>query len=252
MANGIYGTAAAGLGNASWAVNADVAAIGAKGETRTAEILDRFAGRAAILHDLRIPIPGVTANIDHVVVSGNRVLILDTKVWKPGLYWTFGGANRRGWERVVHTEKKTMEMARSALVQFLVRTRAEVVRPKVLVWSSRTTEPVRTIFFKVPGADVLKAEKTASLLESFISRKEADGAVVHRLMELTDRSKRTTRGPLVDHGADQLRTTGWTTADRSNGPLADHPSYSRDGISNASAQDRIRERLRNDKDPFAA
>src|SRR3954453_8392557 len=101
MTNGIYGTAAAGLNNAAWARNQDVADIGAAGEKRTAQILDGFAGKAAILHDLRIPIPGISANIDHVVVSGRRVLILDSKVWKPGIYWSLGGANRRGFERVV-------------------------------------------------------------------------------------------------------------------------------------------------------
>ncbi|MFD1211790.1 nuclease-related domain-containing protein [Arthrobacter sp. GCM10027362] len=158
MANGTYGTTAAGLNNAAWAKNQDVANIGAAGEKRTAQVLDGFAGRAAVLHDLRIPIPGISANMDHVVVSGRRVLILDSKVWKPGLYWSLAGANRRGLERVVHTGKRTM--AHESLVRFLVHTRAEVVHPKLVVWSSRTTAPVRTILFKVPGRRRAQRRKT--------------------------------------------------------------------------------------------
>ncbi|AUI52930.1 nuclease-related domain-containing protein [Arthrobacter crystallopoietes] len=254
MANGTFGTAAAGLDNAHWAKNQDVANIGAIGERRTAELLDSFADRAAVLHDLRIPIKGISANIDHVVVSGKRVLILDTKMWLPGLYWTFGGANRRGLVRVVHTEKKTMEMARTSLVRFLDRTRSEVVRPKVVVWSSRTTQPVRTILFQVPGADVLKGEKLARTLGSLIGRQPADQQIVDRLSELLVRSRRTT----MDHPL----TTSWTTprtgpdqrVDRSGGPLldhpADHPMYSRSGM-DEKVRARL-ERMRNDDDPFAA
>lgn len=218
MANGTFGTAAAGLANAHWAKNQDVADIGANGERRTAEILDSFADRAAVLHDLRIPVKGISANIDHVVVSGKRVLILDTKVWKPGIYWTLGGVNRRGLVRVVHTQKKTMEMARSSLVRLLDRHAVQVVTPKLAVWSSRTTEPVRTIFFRVPAADVLKGEKLAQTLGSFIGPKPADQQIVDRLASLLVRSRRTI--------PDQPRTTSWTTPrtsashplDRSRGP----------------------------------
>ncbi|MCW2135010.1 nuclease-related domain-containing protein [Arthrobacter sp. VKM Ac-2550] len=254
MANGTFGTAAAGLDNAHWAKNQDVAAIGAKGELRTAEILDSFAGRAAILHDLRIPIKGISANIDHVVVNGRRVLILDSKVWAPGIYWSLGGVNRRGLQRVVHTQKKTMEMARSSLVRFLDRTRSEVVQPKVVVWSSRTTQPVRTILFQVPGADVLKGEKLAQTLGSFIGRQPADQQIVDRLSALLVRSRRTA----LDHP----RTTSWTTprtgpdqrVDRSGGPLqdhpVDHPMYSRSGM-DEKVRARL-DRMRNDDDPFAA
>ena len=39
--------------------------------------------KAAVLHDLRIPIPGFKANIDHAVVSGRSVLLIDSKMWKP-------------------------------------------------------------------------------------------------------------------------------------------------------------------------
>ena len=54
----------------------------------------------AVLHDLRNPNPRYGgANIDEVVCWADdrhvtHVQILDTKAWKPGLYWTFGGKNK--------------------------------------------------------------------------------------------------------------------------------------------------------------
>lgn len=48
----------------SWAVNENVAKIGAKGEQKTEELLNGFAQKAAVLHDLRIPIPGFKAIIN--------------------------------------------------------------------------------------------------------------------------------------------------------------------------------------------
>lgn len=72
--NGIYGRAATGLQDSSWAVNDGVAKVGAKGEQKTEVLLNGFGKKAAVLHDLRIPIPGFKANVDHAVVSGKSVL----------------------------------------------------------------------------------------------------------------------------------------------------------------------------------
>lgn len=76
--NGIYGRAATGLQDTLRAVNENVAKIGAKGEQKTEVLLDGFAKNAAVLHDLRIPLPGFKANIDHAIVSGKSVLLIDS------------------------------------------------------------------------------------------------------------------------------------------------------------------------------
>ncbi|OOP59265.1 hypothetical protein BMF89_21285 [Arthrobacter sp. SRS-W-1-2016] len=49
-------------------------------------MLNGFGKKAAVLHDLRIPLPGFKANIDHAIVSGKSVLLIDSKMWKPGFY----------------------------------------------------------------------------------------------------------------------------------------------------------------------
>src|SRR5690606_3467832 len=113
----VVGRAGFGLavGDVSWAANDQVAAVGAAGEERTAIELGRIAARPGgptVLHDLAIPIPGFTANIDHALVFGHRVVLIDTKKWKPGFYWTVAGRTRRGLEAVPHADRKTMVMAR--------------------------------------------------------------------------------------------------------------------------------------------
>ncbi|MEN8584697.1 nuclease-related domain-containing protein [Burkholderia sp. RS01] len=57
-------------------MNESVAKIGAKGEQKTEVLLNSFGKNAAVLHDLRIPIPGFKANVDHAVVSGKSVLLI--------------------------------------------------------------------------------------------------------------------------------------------------------------------------------
>lgn len=85
--------------------------VGASGEARTARLLAQLAatdGGPTVIHDVRIPIPGFTANIDHVVISGREITLLDTKVWRDGFYWTLGGVTRRGLEAAPHTDKQTL------------------------------------------------------------------------------------------------------------------------------------------------
>lgn len=104
-----------------------------------------------MLHDLRIPIPGIKANIDHVVISGRRVLLIDTKVWKPGIYWTFAGATRRGVERFTPADKRTMPMAADAIRRHLDGFDARLLAPLVTVWPSRLA-PMSLLFARSPGS----------------------------------------------------------------------------------------------------
>ena len=86
----IYGRggASASQGGA-WAKNDKVAKIGAAGEKKVAKALEPYfssPSSAALFHDLAVP--GRDANIDHLIVSGKDVLLVDTKVWAPGIYFT--------------------------------------------------------------------------------------------------------------------------------------------------------------------
>lgn len=182
--NGSYGRAATGLTNdASFAANAGAAKAGAEGEVKTAAILDGFSLKAAILHDLRVPLRGFKANIDHVVVSGKRVLIIDTKVWKPGFYWSFFGANRRGRERIAHTEKD-LSYAQQALITHLRGTGAVVSNPHLVIWSSRKTGTPTLWALRVPNARLLHGDALLRFVKGFIGREAADPVITRKLMEL--------------------------------------------------------------------
>lgn len=180
--NGIYGRAATGLQDTSWAVNDGVARAGAKGEQKTEALLNGFAKKAAVLHDLRIPIPGFKANIDHAIVSGKDVLLIDSKMWKPGFYWSPLGY-RRGWEKVPHIGK-SQEYVSRAMRSFLDGTGAHILQPHLVIWSSRDGQPVSTWLLNVPGATVVNGLRIVPTVKSFIGRQPADPAIVNRLREL--------------------------------------------------------------------
>lgn len=169
--NGIYGRAATGLQDTSWAVNENVAKIGARGEQKTEALLNGFAKKAAVLHDLRIPIPGFKANIDHAVVSGKSVLLLDSKMWKPGFYWSLLGY-RRGWEKTPHIGK-SQEYVANAMNSFLQGTGARILTPHIVVWSSRDNQPLSTWMLKVPGADVINGLRVVPAVKAFVRQGSA-------------------------------------------------------------------------------
>lgn len=156
----IIGTAGTSLaGDPSWAVNTAVVRFGARAEAATAAILDALARTETgptVFHDLRIPIPGVTANIDHLVVSGRTVLIVDTKAWKPGFLWTIRGRTRRGLRPFPACDKNTMSMARESLARHLKANTpaarpARFPTPLVVVWPTSTGK-VSTCAATFPGA----------------------------------------------------------------------------------------------------
>lgn len=186
MTGQVLGTAGGSVHNGgSWAKNAATAAHGKKGELATAELLAALADNGAtVLHDLRIPIPGIKANIDHVVVSGRDVLIIDSKMWAPGFYWTFAGRTRRGVESFPHADKQTMRMAYDAIRRHLAGSRGRVIQPLVVVWASR---PGRTQlgFARTPGARLVAAHTAVSrILAATGGLRPADANVVERLRRL--------------------------------------------------------------------
>lgn len=198
MSGAVYGRPGGSLENASWLKASDrgAAKVGASGEQRTADLLDRYAAESdvTVLHDLRVPSSKYKANIDHVVVSGNRVFVIDSKVWKPGRYWTDPwGRTFRGFERFEPAEKQTMvvidktleAMFRNADVQ------AQLVEPLLFVWPSSTRKKMSTWMLRVPGARVVAGTKIEPMCDSlFASRRfsaagrAADQDVVDQLRTL--------------------------------------------------------------------
>jgi len=206
----VLGTAGGGLGDASgWAANENVARMGQAGEVRMAAILDPLArpGGATVLHDLRIPIPGFTANIDHVVVSGRTVLLIDSKMWKPGFYWTVGGKTRRGWRRFAVTsrsgkpaypaETKTMSMAYDTITRYLHGRgiNARIARPLVVVFSSSQRARLDVWMLKFPGARAMTGDAFGRRARWLVGKRGADPVIVAALAELLNNSGSTSRKP---------------------------------------------------------
>lgn len=66
----------------------DAGVFGIAGEKRTAELLETWLGgasRVAIFHSLRFP-GSERADIDHAVLIGHELFLVDSKAWKGGIY----------------------------------------------------------------------------------------------------------------------------------------------------------------------
>lgn len=99
----VLGIGGSGLVNAEWTANKKVAALGQRGEVATARILNQIArtpGGPTVLH--HVTPDGSQADVDHMVISGNHVLLVDSKAWKPATYWTIGGTHRRSFSLIRH------------------------------------------------------------------------------------------------------------------------------------------------------
>ena len=185
----VYGTPGGSLGKQNF-TTADRASVGQRGEEKTARLLADLATRGAtVLHDLRVPIPGFTANIDHVVVSGHRVTILDSKVWKPGRYWTFAGRTRRGFEKVPHTDKKLLPTAQTALDRYLKQAgvgNAHVGTGLLLIWPSSKSGRLKLGLYKPAGAKALdaSAHTTPSRIRAHTGIANADPKIIATLAPL--------------------------------------------------------------------
>jgi len=160
-----HGTAGGSLEDAHFAVNADTARAGRAGEIAVGRRLDQIALKTGVtvLHDLRIP--GSKANIDHVVVSGNKVWLIDTKVWQPGTYITVFGRTYRGFTPVPHTDKRGLPFAQKRIRDYLdgSHTSPEMQRPLLVIRSSRQGHPVRLWGYRPasdPGARVRAITET--------------------------------------------------------------------------------------------
>lgn len=70
-------------------LDASRVAVGAEGERRTARHLEKLLGFEGlrILHSMRFnPLEHTNGDIDHVLVYGRNIILVDSKVWTPGEY----------------------------------------------------------------------------------------------------------------------------------------------------------------------
>tara|TARA_R110002051_G_scaffold314950_4_gene392656 strand:+ start:318 stop:953 length:636 start_codon:yes stop_codon:yes gene_type:complete len=211
MAGEVIGRAASSLGNsAGWSDNAAAAKVGVRGELSTAKILNTLAAMPdgpTVMHDLRIPIPGVSANIDHLVISGRTVTIIDSKVWKPGFYWTLGGRTWRGRERFAPADKRTIPMAVDAIAGLLHRegVRSRLARPLLVVWPSNARSAMSLMFLRSPGAAAMSGERFESRVTALIGLRKADPKIVEALRGLAITAPKNSRpARTVEFGPGEL------------------------------------------------
>ena len=162
----VVGSAATGLQDASWAVSKAHARAGAKGEHQTARVLNQLArtsGGPGVLHDVKIP--GAHANVDHVVVAGNKVFLIDSKVWRAGFYWSFLGAPLRGSKSFPHAKTTTLEFAQDRLKTVLEQAGVDGVEfatPILAVWQSASRGKLSLWALRLPGGKVKHGRKVVS------------------------------------------------------------------------------------------
>lgn len=199
MRGEVYGRAGGSLTDhdVSWAVSERAAQIGGQAEVSTGDQLDRLADAGfVVMHDLDMPRRGYSANIDHVVLSGRKVLAVDSKAWKPGTYWTLGSTTRRGTSRVKSLEttdkqghrvaKQTQAMIFDMLTDYLPG--AEVLHPVLAVWSSSKYGEPNVLLARVPGARVVKGSTIRRTVRRTLGRaRPVDPDILEKMLRLVRR-----------------------------------------------------------------
>lgn len=189
MRGQVIGRAGGGLtGNDAWAH----ASLGAQRAGRDAEvkvggILSQVAERGpTVLHDLRIPIPGFSANIDHVIVHGKRVIVVDTKAWAAGRYWTLAGKTRRGYTRAPHCDKQTIPTAVEALGRYLKQRGIVAVFDRPVLAISQA-KPTSFLLYRPQGRPkVILSSRLPRWSRRKVKSKPADPDIIHALAQLVN------------------------------------------------------------------
>ena len=139
----IYGTPGASLAKATTMAH-DAVQAGLQGERTTATILNAIDADVHVFHSLRVP-GFASGDVDHAVVTGNKLVLIDSKQWKAGFYWSLGGRVFRGRHRYKPAEKRTFAAASKAFgAKFKVSKALVVVH---------TRGPVSLRFLRAPGVE---------------------------------------------------------------------------------------------------
>ena len=201
-----FGTPGGSLQNAASSKYQNTAATGASGEVRTANLLRKIqqgrkaAERFAVIHDVMLPSSKYTANIDHIVVAGRQVLIIDSKVWSSGVYATIRGKtyvyhssttkndfNKR-LARFEPADLKTLPMTVNLLDKWLQNASisyAVFMRPALLIWPpSGKTLPFLWLYRPQGTTDVLTAKNALDRLALAIPHQTPDRRLLDQLLTL--------------------------------------------------------------------
>lgn len=161
----------------------DAAKAGRVGEESTGRVLDMLAveSRRDVWHDLDVPARGIAANIDHIVTGGTVALVIDSKRWRPGFYWTLEDTSYRWLSKVEHADRRTMSMIQERISAHIPR--ALVRRPLVSIEASRPGL-LNVAFLHVPGADAIRAGALPRRVTALVPDEPTDPDLVAALYPL--------------------------------------------------------------------
>ncbi|UQN30542.1 nuclease-related domain-containing protein [Brachybacterium kimchii] len=180
MSGTVYGVAGGSVED----LGTEASEVGRQGEEHTGRVLDLIAveSQRDVWHDLNVPAKGVLANIDHIVTGGNVALIIDSKRWKPGLYWTLDDVSYRWLTKVEHADRRTMPMLQQRIAAHIPR--ALVRRPLVSVECSRDSGSVNVRFLHIPGANVVRASTLPRRVRTLVPDAPTDPDITAALFPL--------------------------------------------------------------------
>lgn len=193
MSGASYGTPGGSLGeneDTSWAANKAVAEVGRIGEQIVGNMLTDLvvaSNGAVVLHDLSMPAHWSKANIDHIVITGSTIIIIDAKRWKPSTYYTLGSTAYRGlFSHFKHAQKNGMGHAADSIQAMMSKRQlhATISTPLVAVVP---TGPgfMSTHFLRFPRAEVVSKKGLAVRVRRLIrDHGPADQAIVDAISTL--------------------------------------------------------------------
>ena len=160
-----YGKAGSSMSTSSFQSKyADTSQSGRAGEVRLESLLKRITdGETIGFSSVRTPKQGYNTDVDFVLVKGNRVLLIDSKLYKQGGFWfSFGGKLFRNFIPA-HRDKagnhkamsRNMSMARDAFREKLgndfiveavtVFVRSDDNKPHANTWFTRFPGGIKTL-----------------------------------------------------------------------------------------------------------
>lgn len=159
-------------------------------EAASAEVLDEFGTYAVVAHTVKVP--HRTETIDHVVVAGNAVMLIDSQMWGPGFYHSMFGELRRNFSSKHDYDYEAFETLSNQAAQSWGRHLEEqiIFDNAVLVWAGDTRFPPTIVSWSCRKLEpkIMPADPyLLSTVDSFVSKHGmAEPELAELVIEQTD------------------------------------------------------------------
>jgi hypothetical protein len=197
----IYGKAGKSLAkgqNHDFAASGEVARLGFLGEQMVGGILNSaMEGRpnVHVFHDVNIPLQnsGYNANIDHILLIGNCLYLIDAKRWSAGFYFRLGRfclrkSNSGKFQLFPSGAKKTMCLARDKMTLYLqqIGTVYHIKKSYLVLCAPKDTGKFNLSLYKPYGATAITSQDFRQILErdEFKSNSPSNPKLVEALKRL--------------------------------------------------------------------